>query len=149
MLLASCASVSPLPPSPSPSLSTVPAAGADLLPPDTAPLPPPLTQGKSRWVPVRWHELPGFADDALHEAWNAWLKSCERPSGPWTALCPQVRQLAIATPAEQRAWMVRTLRPHRVEPLQSGDPGLLTAYYEPVMDASRQPTATQGFEGTK
>ena len=37
--------------------------------------------------------------------------------------------------------MLQTLRPHRVEPLQAGDAGLLTAYYEPVMDASRQPTA--------
>ena len=142
VLLASCASVSPLPPSPSPALSTVPAAGADLLPPDTAPLPAPLTQGKSRWVPVRWHELPGFADDALHEAWNAWLKSCERPAPPWAALCPQVRRLAIGTPAEQRAWMMQTLRPHRVEPLQAADAGLLTAYYEPVMDATRAPDAS-------
>lgn len=92
-------------------------------------------------MPVRWQELPGFADDALHEAWNAWLQSCERPAAPWAALCPQVRRLSIATPAEQRAWMMQALRPHRVESLQDPEPGLLTAYYEPVMDASRQPTA--------
>ena len=133
------------PPMPSVSLPAPPAASPapdDGLPPDDVPLPPPLAMAKSRWVPVRWHELPGFREDALHEAWNAWLKSCERPAGPWTTLCPQVRQLAIATPAEQRAWMLRTLRPHRVEPLQAGDPGLLTAYYEPVLEATRQPTAT-------
>jgi membrane-bound lytic murein transglycosylase A len=91
---------------------------------------------------VRWHELPGFGDDALHEAWNAWLKSCERPAPPWTGLCPQIRRLAIATTSEQRAWMTQALRPHRVEPLQAGETGLLTAYYEPVMDAQRQPSAT-------
>ena len=146
-MLASCGTVSLLPPQPNPAAPPgVPAPpgalpSSEALPADTAPLPPPITQGKSRWVPVRWQELPGFNDDALHEAWNAWLKSCERPAPPWTALCPQVRQLAIATPAEQRAWMLQTLRPHRVEPLQAGDAGLLTAYYEPVMDASRQPTA--------
>ncbi len=146
-MLASCGGVPLLPSQPNPAAPPgVPAPpgalpSSEALPADTAPLPPPITQGKSRWVPVRWQELPGFNDDALHEAWNAWLKSCERPVPPWTALCPQVRQLAIATPVEQRAWMLQTLRPHRVEPLQAGDAGLLTAYYEPVMDASRQPTA--------
>ncbi len=141
-LLAGCGSPPPLP---SVSLPLPQAAGpvpGDGLPADDAPLPPPLAMAKSRWVPVRWDELPGFREDALHEAWNAWLKSCERPTGPWTVLCPQVRQLAIATPAEQRAWMLRTLRPHRVEPLQAHDPGLLTAYYEPVLEAMRRPTAT-------
>jgi membrane-bound lytic murein transglycosylase A len=84
---------------------------------------------KSRWVPVRWRELPGFTDDALHEAWNAWIRSCERPAAPWAALCPQVRRLSIASPHEQRVWLMQVLQPYRVEPLQAGDPGLLTAYY--------------------
>lgn len=96
---------------------------------------------KSRWVPVRWQELPGFEDDALHEAWTAWVRSCERPSAPWTTLCPQVRQLSLATANEQRAWLMRVLQPYRVEPMRASDPGLLTAYYEPVLQASRLPSA--------
>ena len=63
--------------------------------PDADPLPAPRLQGKSRWLPVRWAELPGFAEDALHEAWNAWLRSCERPHPAFAALCPEVRRLAI------------------------------------------------------
>jgi membrane-bound lytic murein transglycosylase A len=106
---------------------------------DTGPLPPPIQQGKSRWTAVRWAELPGFADDALFEAWNAWLKSCERPGPAFAPLCPQIRQLSIATPEEQRAWMLARLQPYRVEPLQGGSEGLLTGYYEPMMDASRTP----------
>ena len=104
-----------------------------------------LLQGKSRWVPVDWAELPGFEDDALHEAWNAWVRSCERPPAAFAPLCPQVRQLSIATPAEQRAWMRERLQPHRIEPLQpAAEGGLLTAYYEPVLEASREPTARHG-----
>jgi len=134
--LAGCSSV-PLPPAD----EVRPPAAA--LPADAAPLPPAIVQGKSRWQPVRWGELPGFADDALHEAWNAWLKSCERPGGSFAALCPEVRRLSIATPAEQRAWMVQRLQPYRVEPLQGGSAeGLLTGYYEPLLDASREPSAT-------
>ncbi len=142
-LLASCASP-PLPPaasSPSPGgLATIPAGR----PGDTGPLPPTLQQGKSRWVPVRWAELPGFEDDALHEAWNAWLKSCERPGPTFAPLCAEVRRLSIASGQEQRSWMTSRLQPYRVETLQGAPEGLLTSYYEPVLKASRQPAP--GFE---
>jgi len=111
-------------------------------PGDDAPLPAALQQPKSRWVPVRWASLPGFGDDALHEAWNAWLKSCERPGPVFAPLCPEVRQLSIADAAGQREWMVRRLQPYRVEPLQGASDGLLTGYYEPLMDAMRRPGAT-------
>ncbi len=120
-----------------------PSPGAALPDPaDSAPLPPALVHGKSRWQPVRWAELPGFADDALHEAWNAWLKSCERPGPAFAPLCAEVRQLSIATPQEQRAWMLRRLQPYRVEPLQGASEGLLTGYYEPMLEGTRVPTAT-------
>lgn len=135
-LLAACGVMSPLPPIPDSAPSVV------VRPGDDGSLPPAITQGRSRWVPVHWRELPGLDADALHEAWNAWLKSCERPPATLAALCPQVRQLSIATREEQQAWMMRALQPYRVEPLQSGEPSLLTAYYEPMLEASRQPTAT-------
>ncbi|MFN3375919.1 MAG: murein transglycosylase A [Burkholderiaceae bacterium] len=132
------------PPAPSPSSSgalvpppAVPAAAP--LAGDDRPLPAPIVQPKSRWVPVRWAELPGFQEDALHEAWNAWIRSCERPVAAFVALCVEVRQLSIATPQEQRAWMVSRLQPYRVETLEGAAEGLLTAYYEPFLDAARQP----------
>jgi membrane-bound lytic murein transglycosylase A len=122
----------------------VPRASTPLPMPDdeVAPSRPAITQAKSRWVAVRWADLPGFADDPLHEAWNAWIKSCEKPLAPWAALCGDVRRFSIAAPEEQRHWLMRSLQPYRVEPLQAppGE-GLLTAYYEPVLDASRVPTA--------
>ncbi|MBA3774027.1 MAG: MltA domain-containing protein [Ramlibacter sp.] len=135
-MLAACGTV-PLPPADEarPSVPVLPA-------PDGAPLPPPIIQGKSRWQPVRWSELPGFAEDSLHEAWNAWLKSCERPGPAYARLCPEVRRLSIGSSAEQRAWMLQRLQPYRVEPLQGAGDGLLTGYYEPLLEASRTPTAT-------
>ncbi|MEP6791965.1 MAG: MltA domain-containing protein, partial [Ramlibacter sp.] len=91
--------------------------------------------------PVRWAELPGFADDALHEAWNAWLKSCEQPGGAFAPVCSEVRRMSIASGEEQRAWMMQRLQPYRVESLQGASDGLLTGYYEPLLQATRQPTA--------
>ena len=104
----------------------------------SSPLPPAMLQGKSRWVPVRWAELPGFEDDALFEAWNAWLKSCERPGPAFAPLCSEARRLSIASGDEQRAWMVARLQPFRVESTQGLADGLLTSYYEPLLKASRQ-----------
>jgi membrane-bound lytic murein transglycosylase A len=90
---------------------------------------------------VRWAELPGFEDDALHEAWNAWLKSCERPGPVFAPLCAEVRRLSIGDDAQQRAWLIARLQPYRVEDLTGGVDGLLTAYFEPVLEGSRRANA--------
>jgi membrane-bound lytic murein transglycosylase A len=137
-MLAGCGSV-PLPPDRTPA----PAPVAPATDGESAPLPPALARGASRWQPVRWEELPGFGQDALHEAWNAWLKSCERAAPAFVSICPEVRRLSIASADEQRAWMMQRLQPYRIEPLQGPAEGLLTGYFEPVLDASRQPTATR------
>ncbi|MEO6016187.1 MAG: MltA domain-containing protein [Polaromonas sp.] len=141
VLLASCASPPLLPPSPTSPADPV---AAGWRPGDSGPLPAPLLQGKSRWVPVRWAELPGFEEDSLFEAWNAWLKSCERPGPVFGPLCGEVRRLSIASGEEQRTWMLTRLQPYRVESLQGVADGQLTSYFEPVFKASRQPVG--GYE---
>ncbi len=103
------------------------------------PLPPSIAQAKSRWVAVHWQELPGLEQDALQDAWPAWLRSCERPGPTWRTLCPQLRQLADAPVAARRAWLRERLQPYRVESHEAQADGLLTSYYEPVFDASRKP----------
>ncbi|MCD2512326.1 murein transglycosylase A [Comamonas endophytica] len=99
----------------------------------------PVAFPKSRWLPVAWSDLPGFESDALHEAWNAWLKNCERPTPAFAGLCSEVRRLSIATGEEQRAWMQAKFQPYRVEAGDGNADGLLTAYYEPQLDAARLP----------
>ena len=116
-------------------------SSAEPLPDDTAPLPAPLLQPKTRWVAVRWAELPGFEADALHEAWNAWLKNCERPGPVFGPLCSEVRRLSLGDGQAQRAWLMTRLQPFRVESRAGEVDGLLTAYYEPQLEASRLPDA--------
>ena len=116
------------------------APGAAMAPGDAASTGPVIMQRNSRWVPVPWSELPGLESDALFEAWNAWLKSCERPGAVFAPLCPEVRRLSIADNAAQRAWLLSRLQPYRVESLQgTSATGLLTAYFEPEFAARRQP----------
>lgn len=155
--LAACASAPPSNPQSNqgqPPVTTAPTAPpapvANTPAPSSAPNLPVIAQAKSRWVPVAWSELPGLNNDALHEAWNAWIRSCARPGTPQTsalvALCGDVRRLAIGDENERRAWMFQRLQPYRVEAVAgasaSAGEGLLTAYYEPVFAATRAPTAT-------
>jgi len=120
-----------------------------------------LVRGNSRWTPAPWSDLPGFEDDPLHEAWNAWLRSCERPAPIFAALCSDIRLLSLGSGQQQRAWMRQHLQPYRVESLRGETRGLLTGYYEPMLEASRQrqegfnvplyaaPAAAAGLKSTR
>ena len=97
-----------------------------------------LLRPKSRWIAVDWSELPGWDQDALDQAWPAQLRSCQRPHPAFASLCPDIRRLASAGPAAQRRWMMQNLRPYRVEAASGESEGLLTSYFEPVLQARRQ-----------
>ncbi len=130
---------------PAASTSPTPASpDAPVVVPPKVEIGPTIVQARSRWVGVGWDALPGLQQDALDQGWRAWIKSCERSASmppALAALCPQALALANADAAGQRAWMFRHLQPYRVESLQGESQGLLTAYYEPVFEASRTPNA--------
>ena len=104
-------------------------------------LAPTVNRASSRWVPVPWSELPGWNADSLGSAWSAWMASCQRAVTPWAGVCADARGLGAGSDADKRAWMQRRLQPYRVESLQGEAQGLLTAYFEPVFEASRSRSA--------
>jgi membrane-bound lytic murein transglycosylase A len=95
-------------------------------------------------VPVPWSELPGLQEDKLFEAWNAWLKSCQKPLPAFAQVCADVRRMSIASAEEQVGWLQARLQAYRVESSQGDDTGLLTGYFEPLLLGSR--TATADFK---
>jgi membrane-bound lytic murein transglycosylase A len=149
--LVSCTSVQvQAPPVPQPPIT--PAVGPPITPVVAAPdAPSPATpttsaevlvRAKSRWVPVAWSELPGWSQEQLSEAWPAKVRSCLRPHPAFAPLCPEIRQLATADPEAQRRWMMQRLRPYRVLEAGSASEGLLTSYFEPILTARRQASAS-------
>jgi membrane-bound lytic murein transglycosylase A len=106
-----------------------------------------LIKPKSRWLLARWSDLPGFNADNFNEAWVAWRQNCARSLPNTQSLCADVRRLDGQPSALQKTWVMENFQPFRVEHLNaSAAPanGLLTAYYEPVFEASRTPRP--GFE---
>jgi membrane-bound lytic murein transglycosylase A len=136
---------SPTPPPLAPAsrpIDTTPRASGSLAgTPDT---PSPQKSYRSRWVPVAWSDLPGWQEDDLSDAWNAWLQNCERPGPLFAPLCKQGKQLLSADDQDKRVWLMSFLQPYRVESLDGNPDGLLTSYFEPMMEASIQ--MRPGFE---
>lgn len=105
-----------------------------------------FVNAKSRWVLASWSDLPSLANDNLTEAWAAWLQSCTRSATAHKRFCPEVQQLASQPSSVQRAWLIKSFQPYRVESLTGNaapSTGLLTAYYEPIFEATRN--AKPGF----
>ena len=125
--------VPPAVPAPKPAALPVPAAATVAA--------TPINRAASRWVPVPWSELPGWNADSMAGAWSAWMASCQRAVAPWAAACAEARGVVAGADADRRAWMQRRLQAYRVESLQGESQGLLTAYFEPVFEASRSRSA--------
>ena len=139
--LAGCSSVSLSVPGP----LAPPPVGASTAPrPDSAtPATPGLAvaRGRARWIPARFSELPGWDGDRSAELWPALLRGCDRPAAGWAALCAEARGAGIEllSDAATRAWLAQRLQPYRVESSEGASEGLITGYFEPLVEASRAP----------
>ena len=132
--LVACSSPPPLPPAAPETKAPTPDASP-------SPLGPAVVRGRSRWVPVRWTELPGWEADRSAELWPALLRGCERPAPGWEAVCTQARAAAMPAFSDEaaRSWLQQRLQPYRVESPEGAPDGLITGYFEPLVDASRTP----------
>jgi membrane-bound lytic murein transglycosylase A len=113
-------------------------------------------KGVAPWYrPVAFADLPGWAQDDHLVAFKVFLKSCERvvasgreqgpgdgkaPQWPPRALvaaCGEARQVAgeIASKDKARAFFEARFTPNAV--VKKGQTGLLTGYYEPLLEGSR------------
>ena len=87
---------------------------------------------------VAWSQLPGWEKDQHAAAWPALRKSCEKLAArdaAWENICLAVRTLDSPDDATARAFFETHFRAHRMNP-ESGREGLITGYYEPVLNGS-------------
>lgn len=148
--LSGCAGLRGGPGSTAPVVSATPTDGgsrAPLTSPQTLPDGPSVLRPKARWVQASWADLPGWGQDRVSETWPALVKGCARPAAGWQAVCEEARRLGAdwgrrVDDGFVRQWLESQLQPWRVTPLDGAPtPGLLTGYFEPLLEGRRTPDA--------
>ena len=90
---------------------------------------------------VDWAELPGWRQDRLVEAWPTLLAQCPRLARRdenWKRLCERAGAVDPNNEEAIRRFLAQWFQPHLVVG-QGGDPeGLITGYYQPLLNGSRQ-----------
>ena len=95
---------------------------------------------------VSWQDLPGWQEDDLTQAWPAWLKSCDalrkRNSDiNWRLVCSQANGVSGKDKQVIRQYFEVNFQAYEVRNSTTGnDSGLITGYYEPVMNGSQTRT---------
>ncbi len=99
----------------------------------------------ARFEPVKWSKLPGWKIDDALSAWPALLSSCgviaKRPE--WTSFCGAAVATSPMDAAFVRSFIEQHLTPYRVLRVtgrKKETTGLVTGYYEPLLNGSRERT---------
>ena len=96
---------------------------------------------------VSWQALPGWQEDELTQAWPAWLKSCEalrkrNSEIDWRQVCAQANSVSGRDGQAIRQYFETNFQVFEVRNSTTGnESGLITGYYEPVMNGSQTRTA--------
>jgi membrane-bound lytic murein transglycosylase A len=96
---------------------------------------------------VSWQELPGWQEDDLTQAWPAWLKSCDalrkrNSDVNWRQVCSQANGVSDKDKQVIRQYFEANFQVYEVRNSATGnESGLITGYYEPVMNGSQTRTA--------
>ena len=97
---------------------------------------------------VSWQDLPGWQEDDLTQAWPAWLKSCDalrkrNSEINWRQACAQASSVSGRDGRAIRQYFEGNFQAYEVRNSATGnESGLITGYYEPVMNGSQTRTAT-------
>ena len=96
---------------------------------------------------VSWQALPGWQEDDLSQAWPAWLKSCDalrKRSGEvnWRQVCSQTTSVSSRDTQSIRRYFESNFQAYEIRNSSGSESGLITGYYEPVMNGSQTRTST-------
>lgn len=95
---------------------------------------------------VSWQALPGWQEDDLSQAWPAWLKSCEalrkrNSELNWRQVCSQAVSVSVSDAQAIRRYFESNFQPFEIRNSAGSETGLVTGYYEPVMNGSQTRTS--------
>ena len=97
----------------------------------------------AKYAQVAWSALPGWSDDNPSDIWPAFRAGCAAlVAAPatrsiWEAPCTQSNGVVGTDKAAVRAFFERHFSPWQVTAADGGDTGMITGYYEPLLNGSR------------
>jgi membrane-bound lytic murein transglycosylase A len=119
-------------------------AAAACAPLPQAPDAKPATADKAFYLEYSFDALPGWQEARLEPSLQAFLRGC-----PAVKVFPQACEQARAVPpgdeGAARAFFESSFAPYAVVAPEGTDTGLVTGYYEPLLDGSRTASATHRF----
>jgi membrane-bound lytic murein transglycosylase A len=89
--------------------------------------------------PVSWSALPGWQRGQQAQAWPALQQNCERLAtrdASWQGICRDVELLGQPDDRSARAFFESRFVPHKVAGESGQRRGLVTGYYEPLLEGS-------------
>ncbi|OIR01398.1 membrane-bound lytic murein transglycosylase A precursor [mine drainage metagenome] len=123
-------------------LSVLLASCQTLPPPQPKPpvvLPPPVGKTSPDFMVSKWEMLPDWLTQDLSASWPAMQQSCRalkfRPV--WLPICAAAAKVGTEDVAAQRAFYETWFTPYQIFNPDGTDSGLITGYYEPLLQGSR------------
>jgi membrane-bound lytic murein transglycosylase A len=91
---------------------------------------------------IAWSELPGWNDDNHAEAWPALLKGCRKLNSKdqWTSICADAAALENINDNQVKLFIEQHFTPQQLIAEDGSEQGLITGYYEPLLQGSYQAT---------
>jgi membrane-bound lytic murein transglycosylase A len=97
--------------------------------------------------PAQWSDLEGILQDDLTASWNAWLTSCStlKQKMQWKSACLAATSLTKPTSAEILNYYTQHFDVYSTSNQNGSNEGLITGYYQPVLNGSRTPSAKYAY----
>jgi membrane-bound lytic murein transglycosylase A len=100
----------------------------------------PFATRNASFEPVAFDQVPGWNQDALHESADGMRTSCAalRRKAAWSEVCADFDRVDTGSDAALRGFFQRNFHAYRIlSPARQPD-GLITGYFEPLLEGRRQ-----------
>ncbi len=114
---------------------------------DTIQPAPSVTENINQLRLTQWTQLIGWEADELLPAWNTFMQSCTtlKRQPNWQAVCTKASMLEQANEQTIRLFFESQLAPYQVFNSDGSDTGIITGYYEPLLQGSKKSTEKYRF----
>ena len=108
---------------------------------------PPSSPALPNLKATEWSELAGWSNNEFMPAWEAFLKSCatlgKQPL--WQKSCTAAVSITQPDNATLREFFEKSFVPYQILNADGSNEGLVTGYYEPLLQGSRKPSERYRF----